>query len=161
MRGMCVDESQGQKETYRQRERVGCEKRGRRGKKKQRQSSSLCWLSLSLMSLTSSRSFGRQDCHTNQSPSHLHLRICRVCSAPLPNQTSCPLTSFRGRVTLFLARTALLIGSFSDDADAAAAAAAATADCLEDDLDPFKRGRDADGDEEAEDEDAFCCCCCC
>lgn len=42
---------------------------------------------------------------------NLHLRICRVCSAPLPNQTSCPLTNLRGRATLFLAKTALLIGS--------------------------------------------------
>lgn len=86
------------------------------------------------------------DCQANQSQSHLHLRICRVCSAPLPNQTSCPLTSFRGRVTLFLARTALLIGSLCEEAVVAAAAAACR------DLEPFASGL-------GEDEVVVCCGC--
>lgn len=30
-------------------------------------------------------------------PHHMHLSICLVCSAPFPNQTSCPRTSFLGK----------------------------------------------------------------
>ncbi len=29
-------------------------------------------------------------------PHHMHFKICRVCSWPLPSQTSWPRTSFRG-----------------------------------------------------------------